>query len=165
MYLLYVDDSGSERDKKCRHCILAGFAIRENQTYWVQEAVDEIVMRHLGTSDIELHGTHIRTGKGEWRRYPKQVREDLLKDILGYIASSYPRRLILFATVLDKLSYQGSPLSEELFTQIISRFDMFLKRKYHNNGKGERGIAIFDKSAMEQQFQAWSRVFQKAGNR
>ena len=63
MYLLYVDDSGLVSDKKCMHCVLAGFAIRETKTYWVQQAVDNIIIKHLGTPNVEIHGTYIRTGK------------------------------------------------------------------------------------------------------
>jgi len=165
MYFLYIDDSGLEIDKKCQHCVLAGFAIREGQMYWVQQAVDNIVKQHLGTSEIELHGTHIRAGRNEWRRFPKQTRDDLLKAILNYIASNYPRQFILFGAVLNKTSYQDGSLSEELFTQITSRFDMFLKRRYERTEKSEKGIAIFDKSTLEQQFQTWSQIFQKTGNR
>ena len=165
MYLLYVDDSGLQTDKSCQHCILAGFAIREGQTYWVQQAIDNIVAQHLGISDIELHGTYIRTGKKEWRRFPKQIRDDLFNAILSYIASNYPSQFILFGVALKKSHFQGNSLSEELFTQITSRFDMFLKRRYDRTGKRERGIAIFDKSTSEQQFQIWSQIFQKMGNR
>jgi len=164
MYLLYVDDSGNVSDKNCQHCVLAGFAIRETQTYWVQQAVDNIVVQNLGISDIELHGTFIRTGKKEWRRFPKQIREKILKDTLNYIASNYPNQFILFGAVLDKSSYQGVSLSEELFTQITSRFDMLLKRRYAKTSRAERGIAIFDKTTLEHQFQMWSQVFQKTGN-
>ena len=71
MYLLYVDDSGLEIDKKCRHCVLAGFAIREDKTYWVQQAIDNIVEKHLGIFDIELHGTDIRGGRSSIRFYHK----------------------------------------------------------------------------------------------
>jgi hypothetical protein len=37
MYLLYIDDSGLSSDKSCQNCVLAGFAIHEAQTYWVQQ--------------------------------------------------------------------------------------------------------------------------------
>lgn len=164
MYLLYIDDSGQLTDNNCQHCVLAGFAIREAQTYWVQQAIDNIITQYLGTSDIELHGTYIRTGKKEWRRFPKKTRDDLIKVILNYIATNYPSQFILFGAVLNKSTYQGESLYEELFTQITSRFDMFLKRRYDKTRKREKGIAIFDKSTLELQFQTLSQTFQKTGN-
>ena len=166
MYLLYVDDSGLVTDKNCQHCVLAGFAIRETQTYWVQQAIDDIVLKHTGRVDLELHGTHIKTGKNEWRNIlPKQRREDLIYDILNYIASNYPQQFILFGVVLNKQSNQNISISEELFTQITSRFDKFLKRRYAKTEQAARGIAIFDKSISELHFQSLSQTFQKTGNR
>ena len=119
MQLLYVDDSGLEIDKKCRHCVLAGFAVRENLTHLVQQAIDDIVERHLGTSEVELHGTHMRGGRNEWRRFPRQVREDLLKAVLNHIASNYPRQFILFGAVLDKTSYPCSENTNTMTTVIF----------------------------------------------
>ena len=165
MNLLYVDDSGLEIDKGCDHCVLAGFAIRENETYFAQKTIDDIVEKHLGTSNVELHGTHMRGGRKEWRKVPRPVRENLIKSVLNNVAVNYPRHYILFGVVLNKKAYHGDSVSKELFTQITSRFDMFLKRKHHRNNEHEKGIAIFDKSTSEQQYQAWSQTFQSTGNR
>lgn len=162
--MLYIDDSGLVTDNHCQHCVLAGFAIREIKTFYVQQNIDEMVLKALGRSDIELHGTHMRTGKGEWRGIPKEKRDGLLLSILDYIGSNYPDQFILFGAVLDKSANQSVPLNEELFTQITSRFDMFLKRRYAKTNRATRGIAIFDKSTSEQQFQIWSQNFQKTGN-
>ena len=40
-----------------------------------------------------------------------------------------------------------------------------MKRKYNKRQEPARGIAIFDKTRMEQQFQVWSHIYQKTGNR
>ncbi|MDR1466116.1 MAG: hypothetical protein LBI40_00630 [Treponema sp.] len=56
MYLLYVDDSGLVTDKNCRHCVLADLAIHETKTFRVQRNIDEIVLKELGRSDVELYG-------------------------------------------------------------------------------------------------------------
>jgi hypothetical protein len=163
MYLLYVDDSGLVTDTNCRHCVLAGFAIRETKTFYVQRNIDEMVLKELDRADVELHGTHMRTGKGAWRGIPKEKRERLLLSVLDYIAANYPDQFILFGAALAKSANQSVSLNEELFTQITSRFDMLLKRRYAKK-KPTKGIAIFDKSTSEQQFQIWSQVFQKTGN-
>jgi hypothetical protein len=165
MYLLYTDDSGLATDKSCKNCVLAGFAIHETQTYWVQRAINEMIRRWIGTTDIELHGTYMRTGKGAWRNIPEPTRQGLFMAVLDYIAQNYPKQFILFGAAINKASYQGhSSLSEELFAQVVSRFDMFLGRKHTRNKEPARGIVIFDKSTSESQFQAWSRMFQEMGN-
>ncbi|MBO4698033.1 hypothetical protein J5690_00270 [bacterium] len=45
MYLLYADDSGVSSDPNVNFSVLAGFATFENQTFWIQKAVDEIMMK------------------------------------------------------------------------------------------------------------------------
>jgi hypothetical protein len=164
VYLLYVDDSGLPADPRCRHCVLAGYAIREDKTFWMQQEIDALIATHLGRNDIELHGSPMRVGTGAWRGIPKDSREELFLAVLRYIAAHYAKDVILFGVVLDKANPPGVPLSEELFTQITSRFDMFLQRKFQKKRERARGIAVFDKSKSEDQFQTWSRVFQRAGN-
>ena len=46
MYLLYADDSGVTSDPNVKYSVLAGFATFENQTYWIQKAVDDIMLKY-----------------------------------------------------------------------------------------------------------------------
>ena len=46
MYLLYADDSGVSSDPNVKYSVLAGFSTFENQTFWIQKAVDEIMLKH-----------------------------------------------------------------------------------------------------------------------
>jgi hypothetical protein len=160
--MLYVDDSGSPTNTTDRYCVLAGFVTRENKNYWIQQNIDKLVSQHTGIPNIEIHGSPLRSGHGEWRQFPKAMREDLFIAVLNYIAANYPRQFILFGAVIRN---QGGNVAEELFMQITSRFDKFLKRKFTKHQEPARGIAIFDKTRMEQQFQIWSQVYQKIGNR
>jgi len=161
VYMLYVDDSGSPTSTTDNYCVLAGFVTREDQNYWIQQNIDKLVNQHTGMTNIELHGSPLRTGRGEWRQFPKDRREDLFLAVLNYIAANYPRQFILFGAVIRN---QGDNVAEDLFTQITSRFDKFLKRKFVKYQEPARGIAIFDKTRMEQQFQVWSQVYQRIGN-
>jgi hypothetical protein len=161
MYMLYIDDSGSPANPNDRCCVLAGFVTREDQNYWIQQNIDRLVTEHTSTPYLELHGSPLRTGSGEWRQVPKAKREKLFMATLSYIADNYPHQFILFGAVIKN---QGGNVSEELFTQITSRFDKFLKRKHTKRNEPARGIAIFDKMKLEQQFQIWSQIHQKTGN-
>jgi hypothetical protein len=162
MYLLYADDSGVASDRNAKYSVLAGFATYESQTYWIQKEIDTIMEKYLGRADIELHASPIRSGKGFWRSVPKQTRETLLKESLSYIKANYPRQFILFGAVVNN---KKESVSEELFSQLTSRFDKFLKRKFIKHGDSARGLCIFDKSKMENQYQNWSRIYQTLGNR
>ena len=84
MYLLYADDSGVASDPNVNYSVLAGFAIFENQTFWIQKAVDDIMLKHIGRADLELHASPIRSGKGIWRGFSKAKRQAILIDILNY---------------------------------------------------------------------------------
>jgi len=161
MYLLYVDDSGVASDPNVKYSVLAGFTTLEDQPYWIQKSVDDIMLKYAGRADLELHASPIRSGKRIWRSFPKEKRESLLVECLQYVKNNYPRQFILFGAVILN-SAENVP--ESLFTQITSRFDKFLKRKYRNNEEQARGLAIFDKSKMESQYQNWSKIYQTMGN-
>ena len=56
-------------------------------------------------------------------------------------------------------------VNEELFSQITSRFNMFLRRKFLKNEEPARGLCIFDKTKLENKYQNWSKIYQSLGNR
>lgn len=74
VFLLYADDSGVTSDPDVKYSVLAGFATFENQTYWIQKAVDDIMLKYIGRADLELHVSPIRSGRGIWRSFPKENR-------------------------------------------------------------------------------------------
>jgi hypothetical protein len=166
LYLLYVDDSGSVDDKKCEHCVLAGFAVYETKTFWIERAINNIVAKYLPTyPDIEVHGSPMRSGKKEWRGIPAATRQAIIMDILNLIPPDHGIRL--FASVIAKNKTPNPDgISDDLFTQVASRFDMFLGRVYKNSDmkNAQRGIAIFDDSRNELSFQRLSHIFTKTGN-
>jgi hypothetical protein len=167
MHLLYIDDSGSVVDKKCGHCVLAGFSVYETRTYWLEKAVNDIITAYLPAyPDVELHGTAIRSGSREWRGIPHDIREAILVDILNLMNKSYPQ-VILFGSIIAKTVFSPKDdITEDLFTQVATRFDKYLGRINSKNQKAhERGIAIFDKSSAEIEIQKLSRAFTNTGHR
>jgi hypothetical protein len=166
MYLLYVDDSGSPDDKHSQHCVLGGFAVYETKTYWLEKAINDIVAKYVPTyPDIEVHGSPMRSGKGEWRGIPEEARQSIIMDVLHLIPSD--KGIRLFASVIAKdKTPNPAGITDDLFSQIASRFDMFLGRIYKNSGmkNAQRGIAIFDDSRNELMIQRLSHVFINTGN-
>ena len=63
------------------------------------------------------------------------------------------------------ISNSVEDVPEELFSQFTSRFDKYLKHKFLKHDESARGLAIFDKSKMENQYQNWSKIYQTLGNR
>jgi hypothetical protein len=163
--MLYVDDSGSVDDKRHKHCVLAGFAVYETKPFWIEKAVSDIVSCHIPAyPDIEIHGSPMRSGNGEWRGIPKEVREALIMDILSLVPAD--RNIRLFASVIAKSAAENIDISGDLFTQVASRFDMYLGRIYRKgrNKEPQRGIVIFDKSIKEPTIQRLSHAFTHTGH-
>lgn len=160
MYLLYADDSGVASDPNVKYSVLAGFATSETQTFWIQKAIDQIMLKHTGQADLELHASPIRSGRGVWRKIAKEKRNSILKESLEYIRDNYPHQFILFGAVIEN-GLENVP--EELFSQLTSRFDKFLKRKFLRHDEQARGLCIFDKTKMENKYQNWSKIYQMLG--
>ena len=84
----------------------------------------------------------------------------------GFLAASFFMfGLFMYLLYADENSMQVLYVSEELFSQLTSQFDKFLKRKFLKHDESVRDLAIFDKSKMENQYQNWSKIYQTFGNR
>lgn len=166
MHLLYVDESGSVTDTRQRFFVLAGVSVWERDPHWIETELDEIANRFSRRAEesIELHGSHMRTGKGGWRSFPLVQREQAIIDALSLaVRQRYPKNVRLFAAVLEKQNHAGSDLAEIAFEQISSRFDQYLGR-LHKSGNTQRGLIIFDKCSIEQRIQTLAREFKTGGH-
>ena len=58
MYLLYADESGSVDDASQKYFVLAGVAVFERQTHWIEQDLNAIVIRIApqNAHEVELHG-------------------------------------------------------------------------------------------------------------
>lgn len=164
MYLLYVDESGSPGDPNQKHFVLAGVAVFERETHWIEDQLNHIASRFNPADPYacELHGSPMRSGRGEWKGLPMEKRIQAIKDALGIIAERHPR-VRLFASVVDRDAVKHSDMVYHTFEQLASRFDHFLKRE-HRKGNTQRGLAIFDKSTTEKSIQNLARTFKHDGH-
>jgi hypothetical protein len=165
MHLLYLDDSGTIRDPQTAHCLFAGFSIFETVTHWLEKEINDIATRYSLPPNLEFHASHINSGKNAWRRIPKNIRNEILLALCNVIKSR-SRDIRLFASVhnIERSQSQGLDLNTHLFTQVASRFDMFLRRIYLASAKRERGIIIFDKSKSEYIIQKMTLEFIHVGH-
>lgn len=164
MYLLYVDESGSPGDPNQHHFVLAGISVFERETHWIEEQLNDIAARFnpVEPYSIELHGSPMRSGRGEWKGLPMENRFQAMKDALQIVANRHPS-VRLFASVI----HRNAPITEDpvttAFEQLASRFDKYLMRQ-HLRGNTQRGIAIFDKSSTEKSIQNLARIFKQDGH-
>lgn len=165
MYLLYADESGSSGDPRQHYFVLAGFCVFERQGYWIAQELDKIAARFnpADSASVELHGNPMNTGKGIFRRFPKDDRIIAIEDALKIFLASHPSNR-LFAGVVKKAAVSPADPVEFAFEQLSSRFDHYLGR-LHKAGDSQRGVIIFDKSTYETTLQSLATDFRTIGHR
>lgn len=164
MHLLYVDESGSVRDPNQKHFVLAGIAVFERQSFWISNEMDKIAARFNpeNHNSVELHGNPMFGGKKFWRRFPKEMRHQAIKDCLQLISDSHSSNRVFVCVLNKSLVYPHNPI-EFAFEQLSSRFDYSLIR-LHKNNDPQRGIIIFDKSTYESTIQNLATDFRTIGH-
>ena len=165
MWLLYADESGSLNDPNQDLFVLAGIAVFERKTHWIEQLLIEISKRFNEHDPfaIELHGSPMRGGRDIWRSFPPAQRLQAAKDALALCADPQ-NQIKLFASVTSKAKASGKDILEHSFTQLASRFDHFLARQYRKYNNPQRGIIILDKSSTELQIQRMARAFKFEGH-
>lgn len=166
MHLLYLDESGSVGDPGQKYFVLAGAAVFERCTHWIEQELQKIASRFdpSNPSTIELHGSPMRSGRNQWRNFKVADRIAAIEDSLKFISSRCPRDARLFGAVVRKSALTGMDPIEHTFEQISSRFDLFLTRLYQKYVDPQRGIIVFDKASTEQRIQTLARDFKYLGH-
>ncbi|MFM2045392.1 MAG: hypothetical protein RLY86_3968 [Pseudomonadota bacterium] len=173
--LIYIDEAGNtgtKADPNQPYHMLGTLIVDETQVRPAEMAVRDIAHRYLpagrGTADIELHGQHIRGGKGVFRTMPIDQRKQLMLDLLdvllahdigfGYVAidkakhlgrsSKHPHEiafLILVEQIQDILEKQGAfglliaDQQDEVEDRLINNLDHY---KQHATNWGYRRVPI-----------------------
>lgn len=165
MHLLYLDESGNESDPKDRFFVLGGLSLFERQTYFLAEAVEEVQQRHFpGLQPITFHASEIRSGRGFWRKIPEAQRTQVLNDLCDAIAASPDRGRVLYAAAVEKSdSLWGEDAVEKATEEVCKRFDIFLKRRFHEEGDPQRGLLVFSEGRFDARAKIWVRGFHRRG--
>lgn len=167
MHLLYVDESGSVPDPKQKFFVLAGVAVFERKTHWIEQRLNDIAAGFSPDDPhaIELHGSPMRAGRDGWNAHPLADRILAIKKALQVgVADHHPNGVRLFGAVVNKKSLVGTDPVEFAFEQLTHRFDLFLKRLHQKHGDSQRGIMLFDKSSTEKRIQTLAREFKYTGH-
>jgi hypothetical protein len=167
MHLLYIDESGSVADPNQEYFVLAGVSIFETKTHWVEQTLNTVA-ESFNAQDpwsIELHGSPMRSGREGWKAHALQDRLNGIDKVLQEaVAAQHGRSLRLFGAVVKKSALVGVDPVEHAFEQLVSRFDLFLKRVYQKYDDPQRGLMILDKSSTEMRIQNLAREFKYSGH-
>lgn len=169
MHLLYVDESGAVSDPNQKYFILAGVCIFERQTHWVEQALNTVAAKFdIDGHMVELHGSPMRAGRDGWKQHKLEDRLNAIKDSLRTgVADQFKRPkggVRVFGVAIEKARLNGEDPVEFAFMQLVSRFDLFLKRIYSKHDDAQRGLMLFDKSSTEIRIQKLSSEFKYDGH-
>ena len=80
MYLLYLDDSGSTKNKSETHLVLGGMCIHEHQINYFTNQLDSLAVRldPVNPDSVEFHASAIYSG----REHPLQLTPEGVKTFL-----------------------------------------------------------------------------------
>lgn len=167
VYLLYLDGSGSVRNPHERHFVLVGVAVFERQIYHLISKADRFVseLAVSETDDVELHASAMaKGGQRPWKGIVRQQRLAIIEDALGVLAQAHAS-VRAFAVVVDKEARSPHDPVEYAFEEVCNRFDLFLSRKWRQEGEKHRGLIIMDESHYEGTLQGLARSFRSEGTR
>ena len=175
MYLLYVDESGDPGAAGSDFLLLGAAALFEGKWLHVDQEIRALISTYFPSDPRprELHFTHLRQGRREFRALTPTRRQGLLADFCSIITNMLPVEIALLTVIADKAWWfgnnpgkSGDDLYAELFEQLSSRFDLFLRRR-HAEGSPSKGIIIADphKPSLFDALKANQRSFQQRGHR
>ncbi len=160
--------SGNVGKRDERFLIMAGVAVFETAVYHVIEEIDGIMRRYLPGRDIgayELHANAMFAGRKEWRRVPRQSREELAEAVLHVLRGPSANNLRIFGMAIEKHAVSPEDPVEHAYEQLCDRFDQFLRRRYVQWRDRQRGLLIVDKSRYEETLQALAHEYRQRGTR
>jgi hypothetical protein len=167
MHLLYLDESGNEKDPTDRFFVLGGIALFERQTYFLSKALDDVQEKHFPNKQpIPFHASEIRSGRNFWRSVPDEKRNAVLADIADAITKSPPRGRTLFTAAVEKSKdLWGEDAVEKATEELCRRFDIRLKREFQDDGNAQRGLLVFSEGRFDARAKIWVRGFHQRGTR
>jgi hypothetical protein len=178
MYLLYVDESGDPGPNGSPYLLLGGAAIFEGKWLHVDSDIRQLIARYFPSTPRpdEIHFAPLLQGKEHYRSLSRADRLGLIRDFCQLVNSLLTSEIALFTVIADKAWWfsnnpgkGGDDLYAELFEQLSSRFDLFLRRR-HAEGSPSKGIVIADEhkpalsTALKNNYKAYQQNGHKWGS-
>jgi hypothetical protein len=176
VYLCYIDESGDPGPGGSAYLLLGAAALFEGKWRSLDHDLDELIRKYFPNTSLrptEIHLASLRSGKKEYRSLTRQQRSELLSDYIDILTQLLPTEIRLFSVIAEKAWWfsknpgkTGDDLYMELFEDLSSRFDLFLRRRYAENAPS-KGMIIADphKQALTSAIKKNHRAFQRRGTR
>jgi hypothetical protein len=175
LYLLYVDESGDPGAGGSPYLILGGAALFEGKWSPLESDLRALLDRYFPTppQPTEIHLAELRKGKGPFRTLSSADRFRLLTDFCSVACGMLPTELVMFGVIADKAHWftnnpgkTGDDLYADMFEDLSSRFDLFLRRRY-SEGAPNKGVIIADphKPSLCAALKANHGIYQRKGHK
>lgn len=175
MYLLYVDESGDPGTAGSSFLVLGAAAVFEGKWQPLERDLRDLIDRYFPAPPrpSEIHVADLRKGRKEFRTLAPIQRRQLLNDFCALALNLLPTELVMFTVISDKAHWfannpgkTGDDLYAEMFEDLSSRFDLFLRRRYAE-GAPSKGIIIADphKKSLSDALKSNQRIYQRKGHR
>ncbi len=150
MYFLYLDESGDCHSwSQNNNFVIGGFAIHEGQVPSLTNQMNAIQQKYFPGIRVQIpfHANEIRAGRGKFGNLGRSTRENLFEDLFNMIKNSVFPKAIAFSTILNITKATSSPTEDlsTVFSDVASRFNLFLTRGYRRGPKN-KGMIIIDHS-------------------
>ena len=150
MFVLYLDESGYH--SQADYFVLAGLAVFEREIHWFAQDMDSLQRRYFPeiSESIEFHVSPLRSSRDSdvpppFNQLSKDYRRQLIADIYQIIRD---RRGVLFGVAIEKAWRPNQDHYARAFEELVSRFDLFVRRYNATAGEGEhRGIIAVAESS------------------
>lgn len=168
MYLTYLDESGSPGDLNTPFFVLAGVAVFERQTHWLEQELDAIAepFEQRAGKYLELHAAPMKAGKEGWEIFSSAERAQASADVLRVLINTRPK-LSVFASVVEQSQMsRTADILPHCYEVVASKFDDFLALKYQRDNDPQRGLFVLDqkRATEERAMQSLHRTFKHAGH-
>lgn len=166
VYLLYVDDAGSPKNRHERCLVLGALVVHESQAHALARELDRVAQLLCGAQaeEIELRASDMGSGRGPlWSRFSPERRRAAIRDVLGILASA-GEGCGAFASVIDKSRRADADPMRLAFEEICSRFDVFLDRMAMS-GDRQRGLVLLDLRSRYSPLREIARQFPRIGSK
>lgn len=162
MYLLYADESGDFTDPATNVLVIGGIAVHEDAVRPLAGDINRTMNGFIGRQkamQVELHGSPLRVGAGEWDGVSPRKRFGLYHELLrkcgGWRHDDTGSEIEPFAVVIDR-DHSQSP-TETAYGELLFLFDSVLREK-RRGGDPHNGVLIADRSRYERTLEAWVEV-------
>ena len=149
MFLLYLDESGDPNSWQSQTCyVIGGVAVHEGQVHGLSSQLDNLQSKYFPGIQIPIpfHATEIRRGKGHFKGFLPDFRNQILGDVYAVIGNAGFPNLVVFATAID-ISAARNPTQarRDVFEDVCEKFNGFLVHQYRR-GNPVKGLLLIDEN-------------------